>query len=569
MLTEVYLRNFVLIEEATLDFKQGLNIISGETGAGKSLIATALSIVLGRSRFLSTHIRKGSDTSTISAVFELDGKSLKSLLKRIDIEIPEDEEGRIVIERQMGSDGRGRTSLFGRPVAVSKLKELGELLFDISAQDEHSFIRDESHQRDLLDGFAKAEKEVEAVKEKYQTLAQLVERIKGGKKASEEKKALLEIIRHQINELESLAPDGVADADIDDRIYLLENAAQLKSLCSSAIDTLYESDSSVSSCLGVIIRQAEDFEEFSIDMRNVKETLNSAESAIDDCVRILRGCEEKADVDPDELEDLIERKHSLQDCARKHKCEIADLPEKIFELKKREQELAAWEEEEENLVPKARAQAVEYLKGAAALREKRRAAAVKLDRDVKKSLKLLGMENADFKIEINPLVEDSAAPEEIIAKASSCGADEIIYAIKPNKGESWGSVSDTASGGETTRVMLAVKSALVKVNPCDVLFFDEIDTGVGGRIAEAVAKQFERLAEERQVIAITHLPQIAAYGSTHLCVRKVTEKGRTRTSVVTLSGEERVDEIAYMIRGEKITSATITQAKEMLEGKTG
>jgi DNA repair protein RecN (Recombination protein N) len=565
VLTEFYLKNFVLIEESTLEFGDGLNIISGETGAGKSLIATALSIVLGRSRFLKSHLRKGADSTTLTAVFDLPAKFIKDIEKRLELDVSAAADLGLVIERRMSADGKGKTLLNGKPVPVASLKELGEILFDLSAQDEHAYIRDVNHQRDLLDSFSSAGKELRKVSDTFKNLYQTVEKIKGGKALKEKKKAELEIVRHEVEELEALSYDEKNDAEIDKQISFLENSEQLKALCSTAIETLYESDSSLSSALGNIKREAEDFAEFSAEIKEASDLLTEVDSSIDECVRLLRSCGDSADSDPEELEALIERKHALQDCARKHNCELADLPGILEKLVEKEKELSAWEEEEENLGPKAEKFKKDFIKAAGVLRDKRKKGAVKLEKEVKKALSVLGMENADFKIEITPLADAKNSPEEVAGKASSYGADDILYAVKPNKGEAWGSVTDTASGGETTRIMLAVKSALVKANPCDVLFFDEIDAGVGGKVGEAVATQLEKLAKERQVIAITHLPQIASYGNTHLSVRKVTEKGRTRTSVISLSGEDRLSEIAQMIRGGKITETTLNQAREMFD----
>ncbi len=564
MISELYLKNFVLIEEANLEFDKGLNIISGETGAGKSLLATALSIVLARRRFLTTHIRKGAEYSSVSAVFILEQNFISLIEQKLGLDLSELEEGSLVIERRMNTEGRGKTMLCGKSVAVSTLKAIGEILFDISAQDEHAYIRDELHQRDLLDSFAGCDKELVKVKDVYLQLQQTVELIRGGKRSREEKKAELERVRYEIDELELLAYTS-DDIEIGSKITFLENVSQLKGLCVSAIDSLYESDNSASSTIGSIANDAEKYAEFSEEMKDVAEILNTVNSSIDEVIRIFQECECRAESDPDELNRLIDRKHAIFDCARKHSCSPDELPNILEKLKSKKEELSISEEEIINLKPKAEKLKLKFIKLSSALRKKRKIGAKKLDDEVKASLSVLEMGDAEFKIEVTPICSSDDSPEKITTMASSYGADKVIYTVRPNKGEEWGSVSETTSGGETTRIMLAIKSSLVTVNPCDILFFDEIDAGVGGKAGEAVAKQLEKLSSQRQVIAITHLPQIASYGNRHLSVKKETVRGRTRTTVELLNEDNRIIEIAEMIRGGKITKTTLKQAREMLD----
>jgi DNA repair protein RecN (Recombination protein N) len=313
-----------------------------------------------------------------------------------------------------------------------------------------------------------------------------------------------------------------------------------------------------------MLHEAESLSEEISEIKNIATSLNDAIAAIDDAVNEMRTLADRAEANPGEQEELILRQNDLRDLANKHGCDVSELAEKLEELKKTLDELLEFENEDSDLMPKIIEAGQEFYKSATTLRDLRNKGGKKLSREIKKHLSKLGMENADFEVKVIALEKMELDYKELAKIGSENGLDEICFAIRPNKGENWGSITETASGGETTRTMLAIKCAAAKVNPCELQIFDEIDAGVGGRLGEAIANQLEELSKHRQVITITHLPQIAAKGENHLCVKKVTNKNRTTTTVTKLDGEERVIEIAEMIRGSKSNETTLSQAREMI-----
>jgi DNA repair protein RecN (Recombination protein N) len=564
MLAEFHLQNFVLIESGTLRFGPGLNILSGETGAGKSLVATALSVALGQSRFETRHIRSGAESATLTAVFELPVRRLRALGAELELDLAAAEEEGLILERTARREGRSRIAVGGRPVPLATLRELGRRLVDIAAQDEHTLLRDPAAQREILDRYGGLEEERAAVAAAYRRLNEIRERLEGGEALRRRRREELELVRHQRRELEAVGPDPEADAGIDERVAFLQNAAELRSFCTEAVEELYESDRAVADRLGSVEARARELAGCAPDLGEAAAQLESARVSLEEAVRLLRETEAATDVDEDELERTVERLHALQDLARRHEVELSELDDVLQRLAAREAELAGWQEEAANLEPELAAAADGYRTAAEALRRARRAAADRLTREVKKHLQGLGMGQAGFRIDLAPLAAGLDAPAELARAATAAGLDAVEFQLRPNPGEEWGTLAETASGGETTRAMLALKSAAGRAQPCEVLFFDEIDAGVGGRLGEPIAEHLEGLAAQRQVIAITHLPQIASHGAVHLCVRKETAKGRTRTTFGAVRGADRVAEIAGMIRGARSTETTLAQAREML-----
>ena len=564
MLTEFRLRNFVLVEDGCLNFSSGLNIISGETGAGKSLLATALGIVLGSNRFLASHIRKDADSATLTAVFDLPEKRLKALEKVLDIDLSAARDEGLIIERRASRESKGRCALNGQTVPVATVREIGETLIDIAAQDEHSALRDPAMQRDFLDRFGKLNKEVTATAQAYRTLHNLVEQLLGGEALHQQRQQELDLITHQCEELAALAPDAQADAELEQQIAFLQNATALQDFCARGVETLYESEGALADTLGSLAQQAESLADCSPEVAGAEEHLRGALDQVEDAVRLMRDCLDKAELDPEAIDELTDRLFTLKELARKHNCEFTELADIHAKLEVRREELGSCLLDSDNLRPAVEAAAVEFRKASEELAAARRKAGKRLATAIKKELAKLGMPHADFAVELESLVEDDAPGEELAKLGSAHGLHEVNYTILPNPGEAWGTLAKTASGGEASRAMLAVKCALAQVVESDVLFFDEMDAGVGGRLGEPIAAQLASLAKKRQVIAITHLPQIASHGDTHLCVHKETTSGRTRTVIRALEDEERVTEIAHMIRGEKASETTHQQAREML-----
>ncbi|MFW5857344.1 MAG: DNA repair protein RecN [Planctomycetota bacterium] len=564
MLAEFHLRNFVLIEDGTLRFGPGFNVIPGETGAGKSLVATALGIALGRDRFETRHIRKDAETATLTAVFDLPAASARDLAARYELD-PEDLEEGLVIERRTSREGRGRITVAGRPTPLSRLRDLGRELIDIAAQGEATALREPARQRELLDRFGGLDADADTVASAHRTLRELVEEQAGGEARRRARREELERVRHHIAELEAIEPDPDGDAEPGARIAFLQHAARIRDFCAEAEDALYERDDAVVSRIGHFAREANDLGEAAPALADAAGHFDAAVGALDEAVRLLRDLAADTDVDEGELDRVAERREALRDLARKHGCDPTELRDVLDALAAREAELSARDADAAQLGPAIESAAAAYRAAALGLRAARERAGRKLAKEVKRRLGRLGMEQADFAVRQTPLVPDDASPAALARDAGAAGLDTVAFALRPNPGEAWGDLETTASGGETTRALLAVKAALSAQQRADVLFFDEIDAGVGGRLAAEIAEELVRLAGDRQVIAITHLPGIAARGATHLRVRKETTGKRTHTRIDPLDDDARVEEIAGMIRGSRSNATTLQQAREMLE----
>ncbi len=564
MLAEFHARNFVILEQAALRFGAGFNAISGETGAGKSLIAGALGVVLGQDRFHTDQVRAGASCASLTAVFELSEDRVAALEQACDLALAEARDEGLVLARECPREGRTRSTVNGRPVPAAVLRGLGERLMDLSAQDEHTALRTSAHQRVLLDRFGGLEDRAGRTADAYRRLRELVDRLEGGAALREERQRELERVRHERDTLAALAPDPTADAALEERLAFLENAARVRAFCGRAVDTLYESDDAVEGRLGALAREAEDLGGLAAELREAAEHLQAAGASVEEAVRALRTCEAATDVDPRELDEARERREALREEARRHDCAVEDLADRLAALEDRARTLEAWTSDEQDLAPAAQRAAADLRKAAADLRAARERTGRRLARAVKERLQRLGMRSADFAVRLEPLVGDDASPADLARQASEAGLEEVVFTLRPNPGEPWGTLARTASGGETTRAMLAVKSALAAAHPQPVLFFDEIDAGVGGRLAGPIGEELAALARGRQVIAITHLPQIAGLADHHLVVRKHTHAGRTRATIETLAGDDRVAELAAMIRGRAATATTLAQAREML-----
>jgi DNA repair protein RecN (Recombination protein N) len=564
MLAELHLSNFVLAEDERLAFGPGFNAITGETGAGKSLIATALGIVLGASRFETRHIRKGADSARLTAVIELDADRQATIARDFDLDADELAAGGLVVDRRQTREGRGRIAIGGRPGTLSELRELGLRLVSIAAQDEESGLRRPERQREYLDRFGTLESRRDATASAWRRLRDLVDALEGGEEARRRRREELERLRYRIGELEALSPDPEADAALETRIAFLRNAARLREVCEGSVQLLYEDDGAAASRIGQVRHDLADLAELAPALEEAAGELDTAAAGVEEAVRLLRGVADQTEIDEGELEEAEDRRQALLDQARLHNAEVSELADVLDALRERVAELEGAEEESENLLPAIQTAADAYRNAALALRAGRQKAGGKLAEEVAAHFARLGMEQAAFAVRLEPLVDADAEAVRLARSGSAEGLDEVVFAIRPNPGEAWGTIAQTASGGEATRSLLAVRAALSNVEAQDVLFFDEIDAGVGGRLGTEIAAELAELARHRQVIAITHLPQVSARAATHLCVRKETVADRTLTHVEALAGEARIEEIASMIHGRNAGEAARQQAREML-----
>lgn len=569
MLEELYLNNLVIFESAVLPFTEGFNVISGETGAGKSLIAGAIGLVLG-ARANNELLRSGCDEAQVSAVFSpLQKNALDILHSELGVD-SSTAEG-LIFERRLSRKKASRLLVAGKPVTTAAAAILADALLDIAAQNEHTKLIEPGYQRKLLDLYGKTD--LSAYRKIYHKAVTLLSRITSGRDERKQHKLELESIEFKLRKIADFAPDGEIDKGIEDLIERLAEAENIQEVAADAADFLYESEDAVIGRIAHILRNSQRYAELSPKIREGAEILENAVSLLEDSARIYRDVAEDSDVADMDIDSLIERAEQMKSLVRLLECEDSedDLYDVIIaekaRLEEQHAELSLWELSTEELEQELLELQPELLAEAAKITQKRYKAAKKLATQISRELKDLGMDEADFFVELTPLAEVQGNIKNYLPKVNSSGFDEINFMITPNPGEEPSSIAETASGGEASRAMLAIKSALAAVHAPDTLLFDEIDTGVGGRLGDVLGRKLHELSKDRQVIVITHLPQIAAYADNHLQVRKAVNNGRTVAQVCQLNADERVEEVAQMINGKAATETTRQQAREMLAKK--
>ena len=608
MLEELHLRDLVIFDRCSLPFAPGLNVISGETGAGKSLLASAISLALG-ARASAELIRSGCESAAVRAVFgRPDDPRVAAILR--DNGLDDAEAETLVFARQLRAGQPSRLSLNGAPVSAALARQVTDFLFDMAAQNEHTRLTDPAYQRELLDSCGGVDPA--PYREKFLAAAAILQRLEAGDAQKEKVKLELERVRYKLQKIDEFAFDPESDLTLENRIVALAHEEQIRAVAAAGAELLAEGEDSLSERLGAFLKQCAPLAEFSRPVAAAAESLDAALASIDDAARELQAAQEGDGAEGD-VDALVARSEALKNLLRLVDCPdgAAGLPGAAAALRAREAELASWEVDDAEL----RAQMGRLCAEAAALGRELHAARLKaaeqLCQRVNKELRDLEMPQANFSVRFTPLWAGAEAapittaapitpaapgktakaakpekaakaekpraravaaapaplpgdPADLLRQANSGGLYEVGFLIAPNPGEAASTLAETASGGEASRAMLAIKSALAAAHDAQTLFFDEIDSGVGGRLGDVLGRKLRELARDRQVIVITHLPQIAAYADRHLKVAKSAAKGRTTARIEELSGEARVEEIAQMINGSAATAVTRAQAEEML-----
>ena len=479
----------------------------------------------------------------------------------------------LIFERKLSRKKASRLLVAGKPVTTAAAGVLSDALLDIAAQNEHTKLAEPGYQRELLDLYGKIS--TSTYKKVYKQAVNLFRRITSGKDEREKHRLELESIEFRLGKINDFAPDSELDQGIESVIESLSEAENIREVAEEAADFLYESEDAAVGRLAYILRKSQRYAELSPKIRQGVDILENALALLEDSARIYRDIAEDRDFAEKDIDSLIERSEAMKNLVRVLGCDTAadDLYAVVIAEKERLQslhaELSLWELSTEELEKELIGLQPELFAEAEKITVKRQKAAKKLAKRISNELKDLGMENADFFVDISSLVNSEDNIRDFLARVNSSGFDEVNFMITPNPGEEPSSIAETASGGEASRAMLAIKSALAAVHAPDTLLFDEIDTGVGGRLGDVLGRKLSELAQDRQVIVITHLPQIAAYADNHLQVRKGIKDGRTVAEVYQLDTEERVEEIAQMINGQAVTATTREQAREMLAKKNG
>ncbi len=564
MLHSLYIKNFALIQELTIEFSPGLTIITGETGAGKSILIGALNLVLGE-RASSDLVRSGTTKAIIEAVLtNVHSEKIDALLQSANSE----QSSELILRRELSSSGQSRCFINDTPCTATLLKQAGEELIDLHGQHEHQLLLHAERHETLLDDFALTATEVANYTATRSALHELQQQLKTLKKDAATIREKKEILDFQLNELNSVSLIPGDEVAIETEITLLENAETLFTLSNTLNELLYDNEHSAYSTVTAALHTLEKL--VAIDKRfelHLEET-RTATSIIDELARFTRSYASGIEFNATRLDTLREQQLQIQRLCKKYERTYAEL----IELKKELEAKSALEEnlgeELSRLEQQITQRNVELSKHAAALSLKRKAAAKRLERSIQEQLAELGIPHAIFIVSITH-EEHSAGDITIEGKRFTAyprGYDNIEFLITTNPGEKPRPLIKVASGGEISRVMLAMKSALAESAKLPILIFDEIDTGISGRVAESVGKSLRKLSRLHQIIAITHLPHIAAMGDVHLGVKKSVQQERSVTEVTALDAESRLHAIASLISGEQISASSLALAKELVNG---
>ncbi len=555
MLSYLYIRDFTIVHELELSFDGGFTVLTGETGAGKSILVDALALALGE-RADSTVIRHGCQRSEIAAGFDLRAEqdAARWLASQ---ELFADQE--CMVRRVIEADKPSKGFINGRPVPIQMLRELGQYLVDIHGQHEHQSILRRDGQRQILDDYASLTDAVQQLGQHYTQLSALTARVQTLQQQASERAARLDLLRYQVQELEAFAITADELDQLEEEHGRLAHGAELQSGLQELAQALCDEDDAVAHRLARAMSKLEQLTQYDTRLGELASLLNGASIQIDEAASQLRHYLDKVELDPQRLQWVEQRLGSAHDLARKHNTRPAALPQLLHRLSTELQDL---EDSDVNIARLEQAIARErqaYAKLAQEISKKRQRAAQTLAKTVSAQMQQLGMPGGRFAVNLERLPED---------EPSATGLERVEFVVSANPGQPMHALAKVASGGELSRISLALQVVAAQVARIPTLIFDEVDVGIGGRVAEIVGQQLRRLGASREVLCITHLAQVAALGDHHLLVSKHSQGTTTSAEVRALAGRERVNEIARMIGGIEISKKTLAHAQDMLTRAT-
>jgi DNA repair protein RecN (Recombination protein N) len=563
MLKSFEVKDYALIEHISVEFGSGLNIITGETGAGKSILIDAMSLLLG-DRASTEVVRKGAQKSFVEGIFNVKGnKKVKSLLDENDVDFNDE----LIIRREISLKGSNRCFINDTPVNLNLVKDIGNLLVDLHGQHEHqSLLRTETH-IDYLDEFGDYQELLLQYRKVYSDLLTKENELKELQSKESGIKEKKDFYSFQIKEIDTVSPQEDEEERLIEELKILENSEKLAELTSEVYQLLYESDNSIQTSLSKVRTLLQKLNEIDKSFSDSLAESDSALTEISDISSFIRSYNAKINLDPGEVEAKRERLGAINLLKKKYGGSVKS----IIEYRKKIGEEFELAENFSEKIKELSKNIFELRKSAGDLAKnlsKQRGQAAKLvKKGIEETLKELGIQTPQFTTQIinNQSEKDSGIfLDGKYFKATSKGIDEIEFFISTNPGEDLKPLAKVASGGEVSRIMLSLKSTLAKNDKLPLLIFDEIDVGVSGRIAQKVGKALRNLSEYHQVISITHLPQIASYADHHFSIEKVTQNDRVVSSIKKLPESERITEIARLLSGEKITEASLKGARELI-----
>jgi DNA repair protein RecN (Recombination protein N) len=567
VLTELRLENYAVIDNLVVEFGHGLNLLTGETGAGKSILIDALALLLGEKASTEV-IRSGAERAVVSAVFESNEAAEDSVAKILEANgLDESDDGSLILRREIAAGGKGRVFVNNQPATVAVLRLLAPDLAIIHAQNESILSFDGPARLELLDDFAGTQ--LEPVAQIFQTWKQIRAHIDELERGEQDRLRLVDLWMFQKREIEEGRLQAGEDERLEAEKRVLANAEKIYNAAMNAFDLLYEGNGSTASSLRAAQKQIEELARYEPKFQEALAALDAARISVEDVGASLRDYAGGIQASPEHLAQVEDRLALIDRLKRKYGPTLEQVIDFGTEVARKLLEVENKDEILRRLRGEMAKAGEEYLRAAKALSKKRAEAARKLEKLVEAEINDLAMKST-FRIEMTSSLEEGSW--------SAAGIDQVVYLISTNPGEPLRQLEHIASGGELSRVMLALKASVdagganahaagkkrAGRDAQKTLVFDEIDTGIGGRAAEAVGKKLKSLARSHQVLCVTHLPQIATFGDHHYVIEKKESGGRTRTGIREVTGEERTEEVARMLSGAKLTETSRKHAEQMI-----
>jgi DNA repair protein RecN (Recombination protein N) len=545
-------RHLAVVDDLSLDFTTGMTSLTGETGAGKSLIVDALGLVLG-DRADSSMVRHHCDRAEIEASFDIQhNEILKQWLKENEL----DDDEQCNLRRTISKDGRSRAYINGRSVTLSQLKTVSEYSIDIHGQHAHQSLLRPETQRTIIDTVANTQKTLSELSQCYKEWQTNKQQLEAIKQRNDEQAAHLELLRYQVEELEQFElSDSIIEGLLSEQ-QQLAHASEITQTVESAIYQLFDQEQgNTYSTVSQLVSEFETIQNYDESLSTINEMLNSVVIQLDECGSELRRYMENIDINPSRLNEVEQTLSALHDLSRKHHIEIEQLPQHYQQLVDELHDLAHLSENQSELEQLLQEQEKKCLALCGQLSKQRKIAAVGLAKELTTSIQQLAMPAGHIEIALKPMNNGNL---------TETGSDQIQFLVSTNPGQQAGELAKVASGGELARISLAIQVATAGNKRVSTLVFDEVDVGIGGGVAEVVGQHLRHLAQTRQVLCITHLPQVAAQAHQQLQVSKTHSAESTHIEINQLSNSQRIEEIARMLGGVNITEKTLSHAEEML-----
>lgn len=565
MIKSLYIKDYALIDELDVSFDRGLNILTGQTGAGKSIIIGALNMILGE-RADTEVIRQGTSKAITEGILEIgENPAIREVLEEHAVEYREE----MILRREIRDSG-SRGFINDTPVTITVLKQVGDYLVDLHGQHDHQMLLKEENHRGVIDGFGEAEEYLDTYRSSWETMLDLQKQLKNLKKRERELQEKTELYRFQVKELEGAELDPSEEDEIEAEMNLLDNAEELDQKAASIVEMGEGEEINVMELLNRMKLHLEDMARIEPEFQTYLDELSTARISIRETVSFTERYRSGIEFNPRRLEELRSRQSEMNRLQKKYGRTVPELVKYLNEIRKELSLADNFDVEIEKIEKQIAGQAKDLAKAARELHDKRVELGERLSKAIVEELQSLGIPNARFEVRVEWMISDSGwihidgAPVE----CTEYGCDRIRLFISTNKGEEPKPLSRIASGGEVSRVMLALKSILAREQSLPVMIFDEIDTGISGEVSEKVGRTMRKLSELCQIIVITHQPQIASQAHQHFRVEKTEEEHRTVTRIMPLSDNEHIREVASLMSGEEITDAALQSARQLIDRNT-